>query len=87
MAGWLGDHIPETDVEKVMRRNVVLALSSQAALTSQTAMDRRDSAQIAVGIQFMRNTTNGCAECHKFQDVGTADVGDLDGFHVDDSKE
>jgi ubiquinol-cytochrome c reductase cytochrome b subunit len=79
MTGWLGDHIPETDEEIATRRNVVLALSSQAALTSQAAMDRKDSVQIAAGIQFMRNTSNGCAECHKFQDVGT-DSPELSGW-------
>jgi ubiquinol-cytochrome c reductase cytochrome b subunit len=26
---------------------------------------------VAEGIAFMRNTSYGCAECHKFQDVGT----------------
>ncbi len=71
MVGWLGDHIPDTDEEKATRRHVVLALSSQAALRSQAEADRRDSAQIALGIQYMRNTTSGCAECHNFQDVGT----------------
>jgi ubiquinol-cytochrome c reductase cytochrome b subunit len=79
MVGWLGDHMPDTDEEKAMRRNVVLALSSQAALRSQAALDRRDSVQIAAGIGFMRNTTNGCAECHKFQDVGT-DSPELSGW-------
>jgi ubiquinol-cytochrome c reductase cytochrome b subunit len=71
MVGWLGDHIPETDEQVATRKAVVLALSSQAQLTSQRALDVKDSAQIAVGIAYMRNTTAGCAECHVFQDVGT----------------
>jgi ubiquinol-cytochrome c reductase cytochrome b subunit len=71
MALWLADHIPESDEEKVTRRNVVLALSSQAKLSAQAELDRKDSVQIALGIQYMRNTSSGCAECHKFQDVGT----------------
>jgi ubiquinol-cytochrome c reductase cytochrome b subunit len=79
MTGWLGDHIPETDEEIATRRNVVLALSSQAALPRQAAMDKKDSAQIAMGIAFMTNTKNGCAECHKFQGVGT-DSPELDGW-------
>jgi ubiquinol-cytochrome c reductase cytochrome b subunit len=70
MVGWLGDHIPETPEQVEMRRNVVLALSSQAQLKAQAALDVQDSAKIALGIQFMRNTTAGCAECHIFQDVG-----------------
>ncbi|MBY0491657.1 MAG: cytochrome b N-terminal domain-containing protein [Gemmatimonadaceae bacterium] len=71
MVGWLNDHIPETDAQIEARRNVVLALSSQAKLTSQAALDVQDSARIAAGIAFMRNTKGGCAECHVFQDVGT----------------
>jgi ubiquinol-cytochrome c reductase cytochrome b subunit len=79
MTGWLGDHMPDTPEEQATRRNVVLALSSQAALSRQAAMDKKDSAQIAMGIAFMRDTKNGCAECHKFQDVGT-DSPELDGW-------
>ena len=79
MTGWLGDHIPDTDEEKSTRRNVVLALSSQSALPRQAAMDKKDSAQIAMGIAFMTNTKTGCAECHKFQGVGT-DSPELDGW-------
>ncbi|GAB1343044.1 cytochrome b N-terminal domain-containing protein [Gemmatimonas sp.] len=71
MAMWLSDNMPESDEELAMRRSVVLALSSQAKLRSQQEADRRDSAQVAEGIAFMRNTSSGCAECHKFQEVGT----------------
>lgn len=71
MVYWLADHIPESDEERVTRGHVVLALSSQAQLASQAALDQRDSDKIAAGIAFMRNTSSGCAECHKFQDVGT----------------
>lgn len=71
MAMWLADHIPEDEDEVTMRENVVLALSYQARLNSQAALDVRDSSRIASGIAFMRNTSSGCAECHKFQDVGT----------------
>ena len=71
MAMWLSDNMPESDEELAIRRSVVLALSSQAKLRSQQEADRRDSAQVAEGIAFMRNTSYGCAECHKFQDVGT----------------
>lgn len=71
MVYWLADHIPESDEERETRGHVVLALSSQAQLKSQAELDKRDSAQIAAGIAFMRNTSYGCAECHSFQDVGT----------------
>ncbi len=79
MAMWLSDHIPETDQQVARRRSVVLALSSQAQLASQAAMDRQDSVQIAAGVQYMRDTNAGCAECHKFQDVGT-DSPELSGW-------
>jgi ubiquinol-cytochrome c reductase cytochrome b subunit len=71
MVGWLNDHIPETPEAIANRQLAVLALSSQAQLKSQAALDHADSAQIAAGIAYMRNTKGGCAECHVFQDVGT----------------
>jgi len=71
MAMWLADHIPETEQSRTTRENVVLALSSRATLQSQAALDVADSARIAVGLRYMRDTTAGCAECHTFQDVGT----------------
>ena len=71
MVGWLGDHQPESEEEKITRQNVVFALSAQAQLASQRTVDQRDSARIAAGLTYMRNTDYGCASCHKFQDVGT----------------
>lgn len=71
MAMYLSDHIPETDQARATRENVVMALSSRAKLPSQAALDAKDSVRIAAGIQYMRDTKAGCAECHVFQDVGT----------------
>ena len=71
MVGWLGDHQPETDEQKATRENVVLALSAEAQLPSQRVVDQRDRTRIAAGLAYMRNTDDGCASCHKFQDVGT----------------
>jgi ubiquinol-cytochrome c reductase cytochrome b subunit len=71
MVGWLGDHQPESEEEEITRQNVVFALSAQAQLASQRTVDQRDSARIAAGLTYMRNTDYGCASCHKFQDVGT----------------
>jgi len=79
MAYWLSDHQPETDEERRTREDVVIALSAQAQLPSQRDADLRDSARIAAGVAFMRNTSSGCAECHKFQGVGT-DSPELDGW-------
>ncbi|MBL0891824.1 MAG: cytochrome b N-terminal domain-containing protein [Gemmatimonadaceae bacterium] len=79
MAMWLADHIPEGEDEVTMRQNVVLALSAQAKLPSQAEMDVRDSARIALGTAFIRNTDYGCASCHTFEDVGT-DSPDLTGW-------
>jgi len=70
MAAWLADYAPESDEAIAMRENVVLALSSRAQLPSQASLDRADSTRIAAGFTFMRDTVNGCAQCHKFQDVG-----------------
>ena len=79
MAYWLSDHQPETDEARRTREDVVIALSAQAQLPSQHEADLRDSARIAAGVAFMRNTSSGCAECHKFQGVGT-DSPELDGW-------
>jgi ubiquinol-cytochrome c reductase cytochrome b subunit len=79
MAMWLADHIPEGEDEVTMRQNVVLALSAQAKLSSQAEVDGRDSARIALGTAFIRNTDYGCASCHTFEDVGT-DSPDLTGW-------
>ncbi len=70
MALWLSDHAPESDEEKAMRNNVVLALSAEAQLKSQNAIDKKDSAQIAMGKAFLSNEKSGCAECHKFYEAG-----------------
>lgn len=70
MAAWLADYAPESEQALATRANVVLALSSRARLSSQAAVDVADSARIAAGLLFMRDTVNGCAQCHKFQDVG-----------------
>ena len=79
MVYWLSDHQPETDEARRTRADVVIALSAQAQLPSQREADLRDSARIAAGVAFMRNTSSGCAECHKFQGVGT-DSPELDGW-------
>ncbi len=70
MAMYLADHMPESDDEVNDRESVVLALSAQARLRSQSDVDTRDSARIAAGIAFMRRTSGGCAECHSFLDAG-----------------
>ncbi len=70
MAAWLADYAPESDAARATREDVVLALSSRAMLQSQAALDAADSARIANGLRFMRDTVNGCAQCHQFQDVG-----------------
>ena len=60
-----------SEEDLALRENVVMALSAEAKLKSQAIIDSRDSARIALGVQYMRNTSDGCAQCHVFQDVGT----------------
>jgi len=79
MALWLSDHTPESDDAVAMRKNVVLALSAEAQLKSQSALDKKDSAQIALGKAYLSNPKGGCAECHKFYDAGK-DSPDLTGY-------
>ncbi len=79
MVAWIGEHIPETDADKAARRAVLMALSAEAALPSQKEIDARDAATIAIGHAVLRDTTTGCAACHKFHDAGK-DSPDLTGY-------
>lgn len=79
MVGWINDHAPETPEAKAAYQNMVIALSSLAALKSQAAADKADSAKIALGMAYLTNTKGGCAQCHMIDTVGT-DSPDLTGY-------
>jgi ubiquinol-cytochrome c reductase cytochrome b subunit len=56
-----------THEEKAQRPALIAALSAEAALPSQAAIDAKDSALIAEGRQLIDSETFRCTECHQFR--------------------
>jgi ubiquinol-cytochrome c reductase cytochrome b subunit len=80
MVAWVLEHVPEMDAaQKEGLRRVQYALSAEARLKSQIAVDGRDSALIEEGRKTLRDTKAGCAECHKFHEIGDGSP-DLTGY-------
>lgn len=66
MAKFVAKVIAKYDAtEKEQLRKVVMALSAEAGLPSQKAVDERDAADIKEGANLLK-TTMRCAECHTF---------------------
>jgi ubiquinol-cytochrome c reductase cytochrome b subunit len=62
-------------------RQVIAALSAEAALPAQQASEQRDAAIIATGRKALVSDNMGCVECHKFHAAGEDATGpDLTGF-------
>jgi ubiquinol-cytochrome c reductase cytochrome b subunit len=64
MAGWVKENVAKWSAEDV--RNVAAALSSQARLPRQAALDAKDKDQIEAGFKLIENAEN-CAMCHFFE--------------------
>ena len=80
MVAWVLEHVPAMNAaEKEGLRRMGLALSAEARLKSQVAVDQRDAALIEEGKQMLRDTKTGCAECHTFHGVGEGSP-DLTGY-------
>lgn len=78
MVGFVKDEIPQWEKEDI--DNVVIALSAEAKLKSQSADDNRDAEKIAAG-QAILKAEERCASCHKFHDAGELGAApDLTGF-------
>jgi ubiquinol-cytochrome c reductase cytochrome b subunit len=58
-----------TPAQKAQLRNVIIALSAEAKLRSQSTADVKDAADITAGREFLKKQIN-CTECHAF---GTPD--------------
>lgn len=58
------DHGQHQELAKVVK-----ALSAQAALPYQAAVDSADQSEIAEGEALIRSESMGCTECHEFQGV------------------
>ncbi len=70
MAGFVKDTLSELDDdEKEDIQKVVMALSAQAELKSQSELDKKDAKQIAEGEQLLADDW-GCTDCHKFHKKG-----------------
>lgn len=68
------DEIDKADVELVVK-----ALSAEAQLKSQAAMDADDAEEIKKGRELMGDLGFGCADCHRFHDEGAGGP-DLTGY-------
>ncbi len=82
MVSWINDHVTKMSAaEKETLQHTEFALSAEAGLKSQAALDQRDSALIQDGRKLLTTGKGGCAECHKFHDAGKeGDAPDLTGY-------
>ncbi|HEY4310540.1 MAG TPA: cytochrome b N-terminal domain-containing protein [Pirellulales bacterium] len=73
-----GDEFKGLDAKQ--RQEIAAALSAEAKLPSQAAVDAKDIAMIATGAELIKGSA-GCTNCHHFQEAG--DLGsapDLAGY-------
>jgi ubiquinol-cytochrome c reductase cytochrome b subunit len=66
--------------DKQALQKAVAALSAEAQLKSQRALDKRDEGLIAEGTKALIGSRMGCMECHKFHDDGEENAPDLTGY-------
>jgi ubiquinol-cytochrome c reductase cytochrome b subunit len=66
--------------EKEDLRKVAIAVSAEAQLGSQQAIDARDAEVIAAGRKLLVDDAVGCAQCHTFHGEGEAVGPDLTGY-------
>ena len=69
----------DDELKKVLQTAVV-ALSAEARLKSQQAIDQRDQAIIQAGTGALVGDQLGCMDCHKFHDDGEESAPDLTGY-------
>ena len=66
--------------DKQALQKAVAALSAEAQLKAQRALDKRDEGLIAEGTKALIGSRMGCMECHKFHDDGEENAPDLTGY-------
>ena len=77
MAGFIRDTL--SGAEKADVELATIALSAEAALPSQKALDAQDAAKIAEGQKKI--VSLGCTDCHKYKDAeGSTGYPDLTGY-------
>lgn len=70
-----------TPEQKAEIQSVIAALSAEAALPRQRALDRDDAGRMAAGCAATANEVMRCTECHKFHEHDDEPVGlDLTGY-------
>ncbi|MEP6763193.1 MAG: cytochrome b N-terminal domain-containing protein [Gemmatimonadaceae bacterium] len=80
MVSWIGEHVLNaTPAQKDSLHKVILALSAEAGLKSQVALDKQDAALIEEGRAIMRDPKVSCGACHTFHDAGKGSP-DLTGY-------
>lgn len=81
MVSWVNDTVASmSEEEQADLKKVVVALSAEAHLPAQEALDARDAEIIEEGRTLLTETV-GCVDCHRFHDAG--DLGsapDLTGY-------
>jgi ubiquinol-cytochrome c reductase cytochrome b subunit len=66
--------------DKQALQKAIAALSAEAQLKAQRALDQRDEGLIAEGTKALIGSRMGCMECHKFHDDGEENAPDLTGY-------
>ncbi len=81
MIKWVKKHVPKYSPEqKEQLRKVIIALSAEANLKSQQALDAKDTAEISSGRELIAGAIN-CVECHQFHKADEeATAPDLTGY-------
>jgi ubiquinol-cytochrome c reductase cytochrome b subunit len=78
MAGFVRETLGDIDAETIAK--VVAALSAEAKLPAQRAVDHRDAKAIAEGRALIRDQL-GCIQCHRFHGKGPrGKAPELDGY-------
>lgn len=65
MAKWVKKNVPKFSLEQMQQ--VVAALSAEAQLKSQRAIDTRDASLVASGRDLITGDDINCTECHQFR--------------------
>jgi ubiquinol-cytochrome c reductase cytochrome b subunit len=81
MAKWVKKNVAKYSPEqKEQLRKVIAALSAEAGLKSQQALDTKDTAEISAGRELIAGAIN-CVECHQFHKTDEeATAPDLTGY-------
>ena len=78
MVRYILEKVPAyTDEEKVQLEKIIAALSADAKLPGQKAIDARDTALIAEGKKLITDGALECADCHQFHNDSPGSGPDL----------